>query len=76
MSAALIGYWLIQIDFHLFGYGRDPWAYRRGLIAIGYLIVGGLYWRYERTLSKVLIIYLILFNSYFPSLLGLKMIKP
>ncbi len=60
LIVAIIGYSLIQIDFHLFGFGRDPWAYRRGLIAIGYLVVGGLYWRYERVLSKVLNIYLVI----------------
>ncbi len=58
--AVIIGYWLIQIDFHLFGFGRDPWAYRRGLIALGYMVVGGLYWRYERSLSKVLNIYVVI----------------
>ena len=60
LIAALIGYWLIQIDFHLFGFGRDPWAYRRGLIALGYLVVGGLYWRYESVLSKVLNIFVVI----------------
>ena len=60
LIAAIIGYWLIQIDFHIFGFGRDPWAYRRGLIAIAYLVVGGLYWRYESVLSKVLNIYVVI----------------
>ena len=60
LIAALIGYWLVQIDFHLLGFGRDPWAYRRGLIALGYLVIGGLYWRYESVFSKVLNTYVVI----------------
>jgi len=60
LIAAIIGYWLVQIDFHIFGLGRDPWAYRRGLIALGYLVIGGLYWRYESVISKMLNIYFVI----------------
>jgi len=54
LIVASIGYYLVQIDFHLFGFGRDLWAYRRGLMALGFLVIGGLYWRYEGFLAKVL----------------------
>ena len=49
----LLGFYLVRIDFHLFGFGRDPWAYRRGFMAIGFLVMGGLYWNYEERLAKL-----------------------
>jgi len=54
LAVAILGYYLVYIDYHLLGFGRDPWAYRRGLLAIGFLVIGGLYWRYEGSLTKVL----------------------
>ena len=60
LIVALIGYYLGRIDFHLFGLGRDPWAYRRGFMSVGFLVMGGLYWHYEQILSKVLNIYMVL----------------
>ena len=47
-----LGLYLIQIDFHLFGFGRDPWAYRRGLLAVTFMMAGGVYWRYEEVFAK------------------------
>ena len=47
LVVASIGWYLIQIDFHLFGFGRDPWAYRRGLLAVAFMAAGGLFWKYE-----------------------------
>lgn len=49
---AAFGWYLIQIDFHLFGFGRDPWAYRRGLLAVAFMMAGGVYWRCEDLLAK------------------------
>lgn len=60
LSVAILGYYLVQIDFHLFGFGRDPWAYRRGFMALGFLVMGGAYWRYEGILSKVLNTYVVI----------------
>lgn len=54
LIVAIFGYYLVQIDFHLFGFGRDPWAYRRGLMAIAFIVMGGLYWHYEETFVRVL----------------------
>ena len=51
---AAFGWYLIRIDFHLFGFGRDPWAYRRGLLAVAFIMTGGVYWRYEEQIAKLM----------------------
>ena len=79
---AALGWYLIHIDFHIFGFGRDPWAYRRGFLAVAFLVAGGLYWRYEEVISHtinnvvlfaMLLAYLFLFGCYskhFPVLIS------
>lgn len=47
LVVASVGWYLIQIEYHLFGFGRDPWAYRRGLLAVAFMASGGLFWKYE-----------------------------
>lgn len=68
---AAFGWYLVQIDFHLFGFGRDPWAYRRGLLAIAFMMAGGVYWYYEELLTKwmkwyvltcLLVVYVLIFS--------------
>ena len=72
LAVAILGYYLVYIDYHLLRFGRDPWAYRRGLLAMGFLVIGGLYWRYEGSLTKVLnkfvvvlllIVYVLIFSD-------------
>lgn len=72
LVVAFFGYYLAQIDFHLFGFGRDPWAYRRGFMALGFIVMGGLYWRYERNIEKwfskvglllLLMLYVVIFSD-------------
>lgn len=82
LVTAALGWYLIQIDFHLFGFGRDPWAYRRGLLAVAFMMAGGVYWRYEEQLAKrmnlsilsiLLCVYIIIFGLYpkeFPVLIS------
>ena len=52
LSVAFLGWYLIRVDFHLFGFGRDPWAYRRGFLATAFLASGGLYWKYESLFER------------------------
>lgn len=40
--------------------GRNYWAYKQGLISTMFLAMGGLYWRYERQINKVLRWYVIM----------------
>lgn len=54
------GLYLVHIDYHLFGFGRDPWAYRRGLLAVAFLVAGGVYWRYESIIHKWLKNYILI----------------
>lgn len=34
--------------------GRNYWAYKQGLISMMFLALGGIYWRYEKEINKVL----------------------
>ena len=46
------GIWMAQNGITLLQ--KNWWAYRQGLIAVMFLAFGGLYWRYEKPLEKVL----------------------
>lgn len=47
-----LGIYMAQNDITIFS--KNWWAYRQGIIAIMFLAFGGLYWRYERIVRKVL----------------------
>lgn len=40
--------------------GRDWWAYKQGLISMLFLAMGGIYWKYEQQINKVLSWYVML----------------
>ena len=49
------GWYLASINFHFVdGSGAFPWQYKQGLICMTYLAMGGLYWRYEARIRKIL----------------------
>lgn len=50
--------WLITNDYWF--EGTNLWAYKRGLISMIFLSLGGLYWRYETIITKWLRWYIIL----------------
>lgn len=50
-----LGWYLIRIDFSFTnGYVSFPWQYKNGLICMCYMALGGLYWRYESAIRKVM----------------------
>lgn len=52
IAVGACGIWMAQNYITLFP--KNWWAYRQGLIAVMFLAFGGLYWRYEKPLEKVL----------------------
>lgn len=40
--------------------GRNWWAYKQGVISMFFLALGGIYWRYEQQINKVLSWYLMI----------------
>ena len=57
---AFIGNLLNQMDFHLFGMNGNPWSYLNGLLAVAFLMAGGLYWKYEVFIESCLKWYLLI----------------
>lgn len=58
---AIAGFIAVTCGIYLFdnrGEGFMPsheiWAWRRGLVAYGYLVAGGLYWKYEKVIDRYL----------------------
>lgn len=52
---ALGGWYLANNDINIVkGSGSFPWHYKQGLISLVYIAAGGLYWRYEKQIQKVL----------------------
>lgn len=50
-----LGWWLSIKNFSfLEGYSSFPWQYKHGLICMCYLALGGLYWKYETYVRKIL----------------------
>lgn len=50
-----LGWWLSVTEFSFIeGYGSFPWQFKHGLICMCYLALGGLYWRYETVIHKVM----------------------
>lgn len=47
-----IGTYLKQNSLYIFGYAYFPWYYSRGMIAVLYLTMGGLYWKYEDRINS------------------------
>lgn len=46
------GIWMAQNGVAVFS--KNWWAYRQGLIAVMFLAFGGVFWRYEQRLQKIL----------------------
>lgn len=74
LLVAVFGWFLIHIDFHLFGLGRDPWAYRRGMLAVAFMIAGGVYWYYEEQITSwikwyvlvvMFMVYMLIFGLFY-----------
>lgn len=55
MSLSVLGWYLANNDINLVkGTGSFPWQYKQALISMAYIAAGGLYWRYENQIRKVL----------------------
>ena len=49
------GRYLSSIDFSFVnGYGSLPWLYKHGLMCMCYIALGGLYWKYEAMIHKLM----------------------
>lgn len=51
---AIAGSWLAANEVEILGNSHFPWWYKNGLIATLFLTTGGLYWKYEQKLQKLL----------------------
>ncbi|MBO4918306.1 MAG: acyltransferase [Bacteroidales bacterium] len=71
-----LGIYMAHNDITIFS--RNWWEYRQGIIAVMFLAFGGLYWRYERIIRKVLKwwVELILCGAYFSIILLCKHAAP
>ena len=50
-----LGKCIVSVDFSLFtAYPSLPWQYKEGMYAIIFLALGGLYWKYETAISKLM----------------------
>lgn len=79
-----IGLFLARIDLRII----DLWAWKRGLIAIIFLAIGGIYWKYEHQLESlctgsllfpVVLVYLVIvlfLRNYSNPLVSLRSIQP
>lgn len=55
IGLAFLGWYLATNDINLVkGTSSFPWHYKQALISMCYIIAGGLYWRYERPIRKML----------------------
>ncbi len=55
VGLALGGWYLANNDINIVkGSGSFLWHYKQGLISLVYIAAGGLYWRYEKQIQKVL----------------------
>lgn len=49
------GWYLIKTNFSIIGgYPSFPWQYKIGFICMCYLALGGLYWKYEASINKLM----------------------
>ena len=55
-----IGNLMASEHFNLCGLSRDPWMFKWGLLALPFLAAGGLYWRYEEQIHRLLKWYVLL----------------
>ena len=52
---SFFGKWLADNGINLVkGTSSFPWHYKQALISLSYIVAGGLYWRYEKYIQKVL----------------------
>ncbi len=59
----VLGGYIVSIDFSFFtSYPSLPWQYKHGMYAIIFLALGGLYWKYETAIRKLI-------NNYILTLL-------
>lgn len=52
IAVGACGIWMALNGIRLLS--KNWWAYRQGLIAVLFLVFGGLYWRYEKAMEKTL----------------------
>lgn len=56
----ILGRYLVENNISIFeSYPSLPWHYRHGMYAIIFLALGGLYWRYEFTINKLINKYIV-----------------
>jgi len=52
---SIIGWWLADKGINLIkGTSSFPWQYKQALISLSYIAAGGIYWRYEKQIRKIL----------------------
>lgn len=52
---SFVGWWMANNSINLVhGTTSFPWHYKQALISLSYIMAGGLYWRYEKEIRKVL----------------------
>ena len=52
---SFFGWWLADNGINLIkGSSAFPWHYKQGLISLSYIVAGGIYWRYESQIRKIL----------------------
>ena len=55
VGLAALGLYLSRANIDLVrGTGSFPWHYKQALISMVYIVAGGIYWRYEKTIRRVL----------------------
>lgn len=58
---SIVGTWTANEGFSLVeGYGSFPWQWKHGLICMVYMAAGGLYWKYELYIRRIMKNWLIL----------------
>lgn len=55
-----LGLYLVDIDYHVLDLERDPWRYICALLALPFIVIGGLYRKYETVISRYLNKYVVL----------------
>lgn len=49
-----VGNYMVAENINLCGLSHDPWQFRHGLLVLPFLAAGGLYWRYEEQIHRLM----------------------
>ena len=60
LALFFVGNYMATEHINLCGLSRDPWMFKWGLLALPFLAAGGLYWRYEEQIHRLLKWYVLL----------------